>query len=353
MKKIFLVVLVTFIVGLAPVAKTEAATTEQVLLYSAAALIQLDMQLNRYANDTPAMTQYWQAQTGVLARDPDREVRVESMMLRIQNNGLIKFKHEYKWYITPKTEFNASCGLGRVVMINKGIMDYLDDDELAAILGHELAHGEGDHAVDALKKNMNLNILVSLYVAKNNNGLSQLISSTLSKSIQNEVYSIEHEWAADKQGYDYYVAAGYNPGGMAAAFAGMRYLGSDQPNSTLFTKIFNPRSHPPTTERIKVASEKMTEYSKNHVKVKNESTVQIDGKDVVTPVKNKLYQQPERAFLVAGNLARVYHDNLLEKATVNEEDGSVYIGSQPIMTPSVGDLSAAEIAAKINEITGL
>ena len=56
----------------------------------------------------------------------------------------------YKYFISQDNSINAACGMGHVMMVNTGTFRYMNDDELAAIVGHEMGHGQKDHMIKSL-----------------------------------------------------------------------------------------------------------------------------------------------------------------------------------------------------------
>jgi hypothetical protein len=61
-------------------------------------------------------------------------------------------KFNYKWYVVNEDIINAMTSGGNI-FIFKGIIDFAeDDDELAAILAHEIYHNELGHIADHIKK---------------------------------------------------------------------------------------------------------------------------------------------------------------------------------------------------------
>ena len=92
---------------------------------------------------------------------------------------------------------------------------------------------------------------------------------------------------------------------------------------------------------------------RNHVQVGG-NTVYVNAQPVVTPAAMGDYSSRRRAFLVAGNLARSFHDvygeapkdNKVLTETVNKKDPSwnistrgdeLYLNGQYIMTGAAGD----------------
>lgn len=324
--------------------KAHAATLAQTLAYAALATTMVSNyynNLNEHGQEQSLREN--QRKTGVL-NDNDNQQYVHRIVEQLKSSGLIKGK--YAIYANPDNHINAFCTIGRVVSVNKGSLDALDEDELAAMIGHELGHGEEKDPVHGITKALGVGIAVDLYLSNNANRTSYVLSSAAGNMIYNEVFTMDQEWRADNHGFEYAVAAGYNPGGPAAQMVKVRSIYGDL-WSEGFARIKNPNNHPKTRDRIDNFSKKVTEFSDGHVTVKNDTTVQINGLDIVTPVKAYNHLASERAYLIAGKFARLYHDNEIDTAYVGD-DGGVYIGNHLITIPADGDSSAEDFVNKVN-----
>lgn len=341
-------VMVFAVPGLTGLITAEAATVTQGLLYGAIAFSYINGQLNNINDHKQAdMLAQTQKKTGVY-ENADTRAYLRSMVSRLEGTGLIK--NHYEVYANPDKQVNAFCTLGRVISVNKGALDALDEDEMATVLGHEMGHGEEKDPVEGVKKQLGLAVVVDLYLGNNPNTTSEILAIAGANMVNAEVFTMNQEWRADNHGFVYAAAAGYNPGGGAAAMIKLRSMYGDVYSHGL-TRLVNPNDHPRLTDRIKNFADQLTAYSGGHVSVRNDKTVFIDGKELVAPGKAYSYLAEERAYLVAGNLARVYHRSALDAAYVGG-DGGVYIGDQLIMTPADNDIGAEELAARINSITG-
>lgn len=328
--------------------KTEAASLTQTLLFSSVAYAYINGQLNNLNENHQAdLLKQTQQSTGVYEND-EQNAYLDKVARRLMSNGLIK--HHYAVYLTPDKKFNAFCTLGRVIAVNRGAIETLDEDEFATVLGHEMGHGEHRDPVEGTRKILGIGLVVDLYLQNNPSLTTNLLGTAATNYVANEVITMQEEWNADNAGFDNAVAAGYNPGGGAAAMAKMRAKLGELWHEGL-SKIIAPNNHPKTSDRVNNFAKRLTDYSNGHITVKNDKTVQIDGKDVITPVKNDTYMAEERAYLIAGNLARVYHNNAIGTASVGD-DGGIYIGEQLILLPADGDDDSHDLADKINAATG-
>ena len=77
--------------------------------------------------------------------------------------------------------------------------------------------------------------------------------------------------------------------------------------------------------------------------------MQVNGKDFVTPAAAAGMTQAERKYFVMGNLAAAYDHKQNKEAAVND-NGTVKLGNQAIITPMNGDPSADDLAALLNKI---
>lgn len=328
--------------------RAEAATFTQELIYSALAFSYINWQLTNLNNNHQSdILKQTQGKTGVY-EDEEANAYVHNIAHRLMSNGLIK--SHYAVYITPDKKFNAFCTLGHVIAVNKGAIDSLDEDELAAVLGHEMGHGEHKDPVEGTKKILGLSVIVDLYIQNNPNLTTEVLGTVAGNYVANEVITMKEEWNADNAGFDNAVAAGYNPGGGAASMVKLRAQLGELWHEGL-SQVVNPNNHPKTSDRINNFAKRLTDYSNGHITVKNDRTVQIDGKDVVTPVKAHNHLAEERAYLIAGNFSQIYHNNAITTAYVRD-DGAVYIGEQLIMTPTENDIDSYALVDKINAVTG-
>ena len=162
---------------------------------------------------------------------------------------------EWNWEINVQDseEVNAYCMPGGKVMIYTGLIEktYATDDEIAAVLGHEIAHALREHGRErmstALVQQVGL-IGFAVYIA--NHTYSRAISetavqaavlgSTLFFALPN---SREQEREADKLGMELSARAGYNPVAAVSLWIKMDALSSAKVPEFLST-------HPSNENRI-------------------------------------------------------------------------------------------------------
>ena len=52
----------------------------------------------------------------------------------------------YRYFVANTDDVNAFCAMGHVMIVNRGMFNFVtNEDELAAIIGHELGHGQKNH----------------------------------------------------------------------------------------------------------------------------------------------------------------------------------------------------------------
>lgn len=348
-----------FTLCIAPVAAVSAASAAQILLYGAASMALARQQLMKMDDQNQKqMLASTQAKTGVLDNEAYSR-RVETIQRNLVATGLVK--RNYDVYVNPSKELNAFETVGGVISINRGMVDALNDDELAFTLSHEMQHGEKRHAVNGVLKSIGIATLVDVALGGNANVLDILLGSVAVNYIDNEVVTMDQEKQADETGFNILKNTEYNVGGAASS---MQYVYEQYGDlwQEGFKRVISPNNHPQMSSRIQKLAGRMSQWSGNHVQVGG-NTVYVNAQPVVTPAAMGSYSSRRRAFLVAGNLARSFHDvygeapkdNKVLTETINKKDPSwnistqgdeLYLNGQYIMTGTAGD-SVTRIASNL------
>ena len=254
----------------------------------------------------------------------------------------------YKYFLSADKTLNAACAMGHVMMVNTGAFDYLaTDDEIAAIVGHEMGHGQKDHVAKGSRKKLTKLVVAQLGVTAAGGGaLANLVGSlALNNSVTHG--DKKHETEANNLAWEYMLNTDYNIGACAAVMQRLSELyGGAARNKA--EAILNPSDHPNTDSRRDNYAKKLYEYSGKHASAKD-GVITINGKKFTTIAKTTNMSSAERSFFVLGNLAKAYHNGKTAgKAIVY--NGSIYIEDQLIMSPSAGDEDVYTLAERLNSI---
>ncbi|MDQ0203469.1 M48 family metallopeptidase [Pectinatus haikarae] len=206
---------------------------------------------------------------------------------------------KYTFKVLDSDDVNAFALPGGFIYVFRGLTDKMQtDDELAGILGHEVAHIVKRHSINQLQKNIGLTILATILLAKTENGLTAepAILSAITAG-----YSRSDESQADRIGFDETLAAGYNPYSM---LIGLMKLDSISPREK--TDLFS--DHPGILKRIE-NMKKYLDTLKIPVQVKEtDSSAYIANASGQTPplkVSAEGLSQLERTYFLAGNIYKI------------------------------------------------
>jgi beta-barrel assembly-enhancing protease len=130
------------------------------------------------------------------------------------------------------------------VFVNSGLIDFVngDKDQLAAVIGHEIGHTCGRHAVKQAQKSMIGGTLLGLIFRGGSGNFVNLFANLAMLG-----YSRKDEFEADKLGLTYMSKAGYDPNAMVKFFQHLQT--KEGTGGKGLTTYFN--THPPTDQRIK------------------------------------------------------------------------------------------------------
>lgn len=251
----------------------------------------------------------------------------------------------YLYFVSNDESINAACGMGHVMMVNIGTFNNIsNEDEIAAIVGHEMGHGQKDHVYTSIKKRQTKTLIASLGVAAAGGGILTQLAGSIALMNVNAHSDKKHETEADALSLEYMVRTGYNPGACAAVM--QRFV--DVFGKSKKSSILNPSDHPDSELRRDRAAKYLYTYSG---KIANaaDGVVTIHGKTFCAPVATSDMSGAERSYFVLGNLARAFHDGQ-GSASATVQNGTVYLGSQEIFTPATGDESAETLADRLNSL---
>ena len=285
--------------------------------------------------------------------DSNKNARLENMMTQL-SNAIEKIDPTindlpYVYFVNNEKTFNAFCSFSHVMSVNSGAFDLVaNDDELAAIVGHEMGHGQKSHTYKRYKKTHQKVLWANIAGAVlGGNILTDLAGSILlTHSVVHDSKSYEKE--ADTLAFEYIVHTNYNPGACAAIWQRVIEKFESTGKQSKLELFFNPSDHPNHLARRDKYAKLLYEYSGNHVEVKD-GTLIVNKKDFLTPAATSSMSSLERSYFVLGNLAAAYH-NGHNRSAARVVDGTVYLGSQPIITLEAGDESAQTLVDRLNSI---
>lgn len=308
--------------------------------------------------DTDGREKLFESYKNSMAAKNDRELNtrlsniVERLSLTIAKSDVSIIDRPYNYFIVPEKSFNAACGLGHTMMVNDSVFSFLNnnDDQIAAVIAHEMVHGQRDHNLKGINKQLNVMFARNLIASQIGDYGSYVLLNIATAHAVTIGITKPIEWEADNLSYAYLTDSGYNPGAPASVWQRISASKEMKDNNNFFIKVLNPSTHPKTLDRRDNFSLKLTEHSKNNVAV-NAATAEITirGQSFMIPADMENIGGLERSYLIAGNLAALYSSGQpLEPATVR--DGSLYIGDKRILTPTDKDPHPQELATILNNI---
>ena len=189
----------------------------------------------------------------------------------------------YRFTVLDSPDINAFALPGGYIYINRGLMAYLSsEEELAAVLGHEIGHVTARHSVRQYSQSQLLGILstaIEMNQGRSAGNLANLASGALLSG-----YGRDMELEADDLGAQYIAQEGYSPQGMFDVLSVLK-------DQEIYSKAQaekrgqEPRSyhgvfasHPTNDKRLKEILEKVTNsFSEEQKKISGNYLTKIEG----------------------------------------------------------------------------
>ncbi|UXP32597.1 M48 family metalloprotease [Reichenbachiella agarivorans] len=172
----------------------------------------------------------------------------------IMATGEVQYKTEFAWevYIIDQDVLNAFCTPGGYIYVYTGLIKYLDNvDDLAGVMGHEMAHADLRHSSRQLQTQYGVGTLLSLLLGDNPNQLAE-IAAGLANGISSLQFSQKHEKESDARSVEYLAGTDYACNGAASFF---EKLLEDGQGSTSGLEAFLS-THPSSESRVEDINEK-------------------------------------------------------------------------------------------------
>ena len=175
-------------------------------------------QLNQMAAKAYNQLQAESAKKGTLNTDAALTKRVRAIATRITPQTRV-FRADapgWKWEVNTITskQLNAFCMPGGKIMFYSGLIQNLklSDDEIAVIMGHEIAHALREHSREQVSQAMAAQATIGIGAALLGLGdLTANLASTAYEALIATRFSRSDESEADRIGLELSARAGYDP----------------------------------------------------------------------------------------------------------------------------------------------
>jgi predicted Zn-dependent protease len=157
---------------------------------------------------------------------------------------------DYYFVALNDESVNALALPGGYVFVTKGILEHMTTEaQLAAVLGHEVAHIVARDVANVMSREIGIDILLAVATPRSSSG-GVLMARDLTRQIIGLRFSRKDEKEADLAGLNYMVRAGYNPHGMVETMQMLQNLQQTRP-----VEFFS--THPNPENRIGYLTEEI------------------------------------------------------------------------------------------------
>ncbi len=143
---------------------------------------------------------------------------IRNITNNILNSGNVKHKDDFVWQVKiiddPET-LNAFATPGGYIYVYTGLIKFLDtEDQLAGVMGHEIAHADLRHSTRQMTSSYGVSTLLAVATGSAESGAVQQVLSGLT-SLK---FSRNHETEADTYSVNYLCNTKYDSAGAAGFF---------------------------------------------------------------------------------------------------------------------------------------
>ena len=162
----------------------------------------------------------------------------------------------YRFGVIQEKSLNAFTLPGGTIYVHTGTLEKATEDELAAVIAHEVGHVAARHVAKHLQADLGFTVLMQLASASGVGPESARIANSLYQLFSNG-FSRQDELEADQLGIRYAAKAGYDPRGMLSFFEKIQ---AEHPEGAVEKAFVWQSTHPLTSERIARAKEELENW---------------------------------------------------------------------------------------------
>ncbi len=185
------------------------------------------------------------------AKYPQAYSYLRGIFNEILSSDAVRYK-EFPWQIRiiqDDSVLNAFAAPGGFAYVYTGLIKYLDkEDDLAGVLGHEIAHADLEHSARAMERQQGLSVLISIALGQETAQIGQVAAGLAGLK-----FSRDFESSADEKSVEYLSDTKYNCAAARSFF--QKLIDEEQAGG-------NPEflsTHPNPDNRVENITEKATE----------------------------------------------------------------------------------------------
>ena len=146
---------------------------------------------------------------------------LQNITNQILNSGQVTYRDEFNWtihIINDDDVLNAFATPGGYIYVYTGLIKYLDkEDDLAGVMGHEIAHADQRHSTKQLQRAYGIQILLSVVLGNDPSTLEQIVGA-LAGNLATLQFSRSFEEEADEYSVKYLSETEYQCNGAHSFF---------------------------------------------------------------------------------------------------------------------------------------
>lgn len=201
--------------------------------------------------------------------------RLDNIMKKFKN--ISDLHVNYKVY--KSNTVNAFASGDGSIRVYSGLMDVMDDDEIFAVIGHELGHLKNKDVRDAYRQSY-LIVAARYGISAWNEtagAISEGMLGDLAQQVASNAYSRKQEYEADEASFQFCITNGVNPYAMYNALNVLIDLSGDSGTQGAVAQMFS--THPDSAKRAARIKEMADAVGKG-------GQIKPQGSTDLTPIKN-------------------------------------------------------------------